>query len=264
MLGLVRREQKQLTEDVVDLDNTEVLQQVHLLAAEIQYIRFRYFDGSTWQDVWPGGGGANSLPQAVKIEIGFSPDADMLTNQSTDLLENTNFDLMGNVEDQAPVPGRYSLIVRLPTANAMMASLKSAQQGADNTLGAGLTGSSGLGGLGSGLGTSTLGKSTVSGGSGGTVRTGATGSSGAGSTARTGATGSSGAGSTARTGATGSSGAGSTARTGSTGSTGTGTAGRSGSTGGSSSGGGSSGRTVQLRLGQQGALKECCARMYVM
>jgi len=143
VLGLVRREQKQLNEEVVDLDEAEILQEVRMMAPEVQYIRFRYFDGSTWMDVWGGGAGSNSLPQAVKIEIGYTPDGAMLTGQES-TLEQTEFDVLGNAVEQMPVKGRYSLIVRLPLSNAMMASLKAAQQGPNNALSSGLSG--GLGG----------------------------------------------------------------------------------------------------------------------
>jgi hypothetical protein len=144
VLGLVRREKKQLNEAVVDLDETEILQEVRMMAPEVQYIRFRYFDGATWQDVWGGGAGSNKMPQAVKIEIGYTPDAAMLAGQES-LLEETEFDLLGNSVDETQVRGRYSLIVRLPLSNAMMAALKAAQQGGpNNALSEGLSG--GLGG----------------------------------------------------------------------------------------------------------------------
>jgi type II secretory pathway pseudopilin PulG len=147
VLGLVRREQKQLTEEVIDLDTAQVLQEVRMMAPEVQYIRFRYFDGGTWRDVWTGEAGSNGLPQAVKIEIGFAPDADMLSAQEL-TFEETDFDLLGNLEDQTPVKGRYSLIIRLPPANPMMAALMAAQQAGSAAEGEGLTG----GGLGGGLG----------------------------------------------------------------------------------------------------------------
>ncbi len=144
VLGLVRREQKQLTEDVVELDSSLVLQEVRMMAPEVQYLRFRYFDGATWQDVWTGEAGTNGLPQAIKIEIGFAPDTDMLSGQES-TFEETDFDVLGNLQDQTPVKGRYSLIVRLPQANAMMASLLAAQAGASLGANEGLRASGGLG-----------------------------------------------------------------------------------------------------------------------
>ncbi len=152
VLGLVRREQKQLTKEVVDLDGSDVLEEVRMMAPEVQFLRFRYFDGATWQDVWTGGAGSNGLPQAVKIEIGYSPDVEMLNGQES-TLETTEFDLMGNREGTVPIKGHYSLIVRLPGANSMMASLKAAARGASKDLGAGLgngsIGGNSLGGGGS-------------------------------------------------------------------------------------------------------------------
>lgn len=143
VLGLVRREQKQLTEQVVDLDDSQVLEELRMLAPEVQYIRFRYFDGAVWREVWTGEEGANGLPQAIKIEIGFAPDPDMLSGEES-TFEETDFDLLGNLKDATPVKGRYSLIVRLPQANAMMASLLAAKQGLRGP-GEGLTSSGGLG-----------------------------------------------------------------------------------------------------------------------
>jgi type II secretory pathway pseudopilin PulG len=156
VLGLVRREQKQMAKQVVNLDTSEVLDEVRMMAPEVQYIRFRYFDGATWQDVWTGGAGVNSLPQAVKIEIGFAPDAEMLNGQETTL--ETDFDLLGNPEQTVPVKGRYSVVVRLPMANAMMASLKAAGSGlTGSSMGSGLSGGGLSGsGLSSGLSGSSL------------------------------------------------------------------------------------------------------------
>lgn len=140
VLGLVRREKKLLNEAVVDLDETQILEEVRMMAPEVQYMRFRYFDGATWQDFWSGGAGSNKLPQAVKIEIGYTPDAAMLNGQQSSL-EETEFDLLGNAVDEEPVKGRYSVIVRLPLSNAMMAALKAATQGGpNNALSDGLSG----------------------------------------------------------------------------------------------------------------------------
>jgi len=119
VLGLVRREQKRLTQRVVGLDEEEIIRQVRLVSPEVKYIRFRYFDGAQWHDIWLGGTG-NTLPQAIKIEIGFEPDPAMLAGEESTL--ETEFDLLGNPEGVELPSGRYGLIVRLPTADAFFGS----------------------------------------------------------------------------------------------------------------------------------------------
>ena len=72
-LGLVRREVKTpLQTAFLDSDDRSVA--LDLLSREIQYIRFRYFDGVDWLRDWDLGedaANANSLPQAVEITVGY-------------------------------------------------------------------------------------------------------------------------------------------------------------------------------------------------
>jgi len=119
VVGLVRREQKRLTQRVIGLDEQELTEQVRLVSPDVKYVRFRYFDGADWTDVWMGGPG-NSLPQAVRIEIGFEPDPAMLAGEE-DTLE-TDFDLLGTPSGQVEPQDRYSLVVRLPTADVLFGS----------------------------------------------------------------------------------------------------------------------------------------------
>ncbi|GMU37686.1 MAG: hypothetical protein KJ057_10025 [Phycisphaerae bacterium] len=64
-------------EDSGLLDDSEVSEddmpvKEELYAPEIKFIRFHYFDGNTWWEDWRLEG-ANSLPQVVRITIGFTP-----------------------------------------------------------------------------------------------------------------------------------------------------------------------------------------------
>lgn len=112
-LGLVRVEQRPGDEELVDQTQIDRVRRIRMIAADVKYIRFYYFDGTTWLDVWQGSKGTNGLPQAVKMEVGFTPDTAML--DGNELLTGTEVDLLGNPTDAPPAVGRYTLIVRPPT-----------------------------------------------------------------------------------------------------------------------------------------------------
>ncbi|MBI5765432.1 MAG: hypothetical protein HZA51_18135 [Planctomycetes bacterium] len=74
-MGLVRSEVKTLFQTSPN-ENNEQSMSIDLLAAEIKYIRFRYFDGAEWLERWnlgasPFGAFANTLPQAVEVTVGY-------------------------------------------------------------------------------------------------------------------------------------------------------------------------------------------------
>lgn len=110
VVGLVRRERKGLERAIVFEDEEVIQEEVRMMAADVKYIRFRYFDGTTWQDFWQGAPGSNGLPAAIKLEIGFAPDGQMLAGQEP--TGDTDFDILGNPTGTVPVRGRHSLIVR--------------------------------------------------------------------------------------------------------------------------------------------------------
>ena len=80
-LGLVRREVKtmgQLTiiegkDDVAEDEDEEESQsiKIEMYAPEIKYIEFGYFDGGGWTDEWTMPLLGNSLPQIVRITVGY-------------------------------------------------------------------------------------------------------------------------------------------------------------------------------------------------
>jgi len=117
-LGVVRRELKTFRQTGPATGQPEKYD-VDVLSDKIRYLRFRYFDGVEWVDVWQpqGGGMGNSLPQAVEITVGFDPvppedptkiDIDK-TDQTISLPETYN-------------PERYSLVVRLNQADTFFGS----------------------------------------------------------------------------------------------------------------------------------------------
>ena len=72
-LGLVRREIKTPFQTAF-IDNDPKSVALDLISEELKYVRFRYFDGVDWTDFWDIGEsarGANSLPQAVEITVGY-------------------------------------------------------------------------------------------------------------------------------------------------------------------------------------------------
>lgn len=76
-LGLVRREIKTLNQ--VTLDETNALDvDLDLVAPELKYLRFRYFDGHGWVDKWDKqvsltSGLGRSLPPVVEVTVGYVP-----------------------------------------------------------------------------------------------------------------------------------------------------------------------------------------------
>ena len=121
--GLVRREQALLNQAVLLEDEEQGLGpdfEVELWAEEIKYLGFRYYDGVDWVLEWEGAAG-NSLPQAVKIAVGFSPATDEELETETEVAESQMFGEDVAIED-APSDDRYTTVVFLPQADAMMGS----------------------------------------------------------------------------------------------------------------------------------------------
>ncbi len=151
VVGLVRQEERPIdeqtlaNEEVVDETQIDDVRHVRMMAPDVKYIRFYYFDGTNWLDAWPGTPGTNGLPQAIKIEIGFTPDTLMLSNQEQ--VTGTEVDLMGNPDNATPADGRYCLIVRPPSVGLFAGG---AQQGMGGLSGlsdlSGMSGTTGLSG----------------------------------------------------------------------------------------------------------------------
>jgi prepilin-type N-terminal cleavage/methylation domain-containing protein len=92
-----------------------------LVAPEIKYLRFAYFDGAEWTDTWVGGDKAeNALPQAVMITIGripVLPDDEELDDEEANAIAQG-----GSQEIIQEHPDRFSMIVRLEQADRFLNS----------------------------------------------------------------------------------------------------------------------------------------------
>jgi hypothetical protein len=120
--GILRTERRainpSLAQDEITEDKDLLYRRHDLWAPELGYLEFRYFDGVEWSTSWNVAEG-NPLPQLIQITVGF----DSLTREA---LEDQ--DLQTYPLDQFPlgpdVPNinRYSMMVRLPAADAMFTS----------------------------------------------------------------------------------------------------------------------------------------------
>ncbi len=122
-MGLVRSEVKTLFQTSPN-ENNEQSMSIDLLATEIKYLRFRYFDGAEWLDRWklgasPFGAFANTLPQAVEVTVGYDEVAPEEEDE-----EALDFD-DSNLTPALPEPYNsrtYTETVWLPQADAFMGS----------------------------------------------------------------------------------------------------------------------------------------------
>ena len=127
MLGMVRKEQRTYNRAVViegdeegEADETRAVKE-ELYAPEIKFLEFRYFDGAAWWHTWELGRG-NSLPQMVRITIGFTPDPDTLDGEE-DALELIEEIFESDEDDVEPMPAdRYAIFVRLVQGDTFFGS----------------------------------------------------------------------------------------------------------------------------------------------
>jgi hypothetical protein len=143
-LGLVRREQRTLNQAAVvenksdeeesTQEEAEKSNQVELYAPEIKFLRFAYLDGTDWVDKWqPGGQKGNSLPQAIRVTVGYTPvlpEDEEFGSEKADKVQMDKTD-----EEFIPPPDSFTMIVRLPTASEPI--LGSRIVGIKSTLGGG-------------------------------------------------------------------------------------------------------------------------------
>ncbi len=118
--------------DEEDEDNRFNAPQIEgeLIAPEIKYVRFEYFDGADWRKQWQvvgeeggvdmgptaaTGQGTYALPQAVKITLGQVP---VPPEEDRDLLELEEEE----EEDEEYHPDRFTLVVHLLQADPSLAS----------------------------------------------------------------------------------------------------------------------------------------------
>jgi type II secretory pathway component PulJ len=113
-LGLYRVVTKTLNQPVQVEREQQILED--LFAPEVQFLRFWYFDGRDWVREWRGTEG-NSLPQAVRVTIGFDK---VPPDQEERMLKNEDETL--DLEKLEPNPWRHSMIVLVPGANSFFGS----------------------------------------------------------------------------------------------------------------------------------------------
>jgi len=117
-LGIVRRQLKTFRQTALQSGQVEDYD-VELMSSDLKYLRFRYFDGVEWTDVWQpqGGGMGNSLPQAVEVTVGFDAVAPEDPNE-------LDFDAADKLVSQPEPydPERYSVVVRLNQADTFFGS----------------------------------------------------------------------------------------------------------------------------------------------
>jgi hypothetical protein len=155
-LGLVRREIKTLFQST-QLETQAESVDLDLLAPEMKYLRFRYFDGIDWVDKWDigndgAGKGGNSLPQAVEVTVGYTPLPPEDSDKSN--LDEQDLDMVPS-EPEPYSAETVTVVVRLPQADTFFGSrLMRAQR--RSTMGSGSTGGgfSGSGSSGGGFGSS--------------------------------------------------------------------------------------------------------------
>ncbi len=118
-IGLVRREVKTLRQATTLGDRPEEVD-LDLLSDELRYLRFRYFDGVDWVDIWqppPAFRMGNSLPQAVEITVGYAPVLPEDPNELDFDEEDRRVSL-----PEPHRPDRYTAIVRLNQADVFLGS----------------------------------------------------------------------------------------------------------------------------------------------
>jgi hypothetical protein len=122
-LGLVRAEVKTPFQTGLAEAREENIN-VDLLAPEVKYLRFRYFDGVDWLDRWDfskglgSGGLGNSLPQAVEVTVGY---AEMPPPPEEDEIDFDDSELQP-APPEPYSPQTYTLVVHLPQADAFFGS----------------------------------------------------------------------------------------------------------------------------------------------
>jgi hypothetical protein len=74
MSGLLRTEGDRMAVEVAESNGGPATQvsAVQVVAPEVAALRFRYFDGHTWHDVWDSDS-ITRVPRAVEVTIAFPP-----------------------------------------------------------------------------------------------------------------------------------------------------------------------------------------------
>ena len=112
--GLARLEGDRLAVTMADQAGqlAELAQATELVAAEVNYIQFYYFDGLSWWDTWDSVS-MGGLPLAVEVTIGFGPQPeDAMAAAPTTTTATTASELAATLE----IEETYRLVIALPIA----------------------------------------------------------------------------------------------------------------------------------------------------
>jgi hypothetical protein len=110
VFGLARHEFK-LRNRSVRVEGQEYEERVELIAPEIKYLSFRFFDGASWASRWQGSD-QERLPQAVRITIGREP-----VEEDEEYFDNVSDRERFEKEDQEYHPDRLTQYVRVRLAD---------------------------------------------------------------------------------------------------------------------------------------------------
>ena len=110
VFGLARHEFK-LRNRAVQIEGEEYEERVELIAPEIRYLSFRFFDGAAWASRWQGSD-ENFLPQAVWITLGREP-----AEEDEEFLDSLSDRERFEKEDEEYHPDRVTRIVRVRLAD---------------------------------------------------------------------------------------------------------------------------------------------------
>jgi len=95
--------------------------ETELMAPEIKYLEFEYFDGAEWTYEWKGGDRQeNALPQAIKVTIGRIPVPPEEEEFDVSVLETMDKEAREELEE--PHPDRFSVVVRLRHSDRFLTS----------------------------------------------------------------------------------------------------------------------------------------------
>ena len=110
VFGLARHEFK-LRNRSVTVEGEEFEERVELIAPEIRYLSFRFFDGASWTSRWQGSD-ERFLPQAVQITVGHDP-----ADEEEEFFDSVSDRERFEKEDNEYHPDRVTKIVRVELAD---------------------------------------------------------------------------------------------------------------------------------------------------
>lgn len=109
VMGLARLEGDRFTLDAYDAESDleSLATFAQIVADEVNYLQFAYFDGTEWTDTWDSSA-SEGLPRAVEIQIGLRPP------QSAAALDEEDRQRLGMDEE---IGLSFRLVVALPAAS---------------------------------------------------------------------------------------------------------------------------------------------------